>query len=92
MITDEIRMVIEFAEAYKGPGWLACTVETFRYKDTGEILYSITMINRHRYDGPGECEDRLLISKEGDTFQARRVQMNRWPAQHYRKAKKAVPA
>ncbi len=84
---EEISDIIAFAEAYKGPGWsVSSAIESFRYKDSGEKLWSVNMVNTHRFSGPGETEDRLLISRENGTFQARRVELNRYlNTRHYRR-------
>lgn len=75
--------VIAFAEAYKGDGWRVTSVESFRYKDTGERLWSVRMQNARR--GTGEASDRLLIDKENSVFRTRSVELNRVLApNHYR--------
>jgi hypothetical protein len=78
VIRTERDEVIEFAKTYKGEEWHVSSIDAYRYKDTGEWIYSASLFKRN-WDGIGDRGIRIMIIKVNGTYQGRLAELSKWP-------------
>lgn len=73
---QERHEVGQLAENYQGLQWIVTSLYVYRYKDTGECLYT-AMLSRRNWDGCGDRRVRVLIARENGQFRVRPAEMVR---------------